>query len=82
MPRVEIHVKGTIDPGMSEWFQGVSVKPISSEESCLHCDAVDNSAIYGILSTLSSLGITLISVLVKDNEGVHNFPTSDQGDLQ
>jgi hypothetical protein len=69
MPQVEIHVKGSIGPRMADWFQGMTIEPVSPGMSCLCCTAADNSAIYGILSTLSSLGLTLVSVSVTDCAG-------------
>ncbi len=76
MPQVEIHVKGRIDPDMSDWFQGISIQPVSPNASCLCCEAIDNSAIYGILTTLNSLGLSLISVSVTDDGGVRFIPSS------
>ncbi len=78
MPQIEIHIKGSIDPGLSDWFQGITVQPISPDESCLSCEAADNSAIFGFLSTLSSLGLTLISVSVSDNDGIRFIDTSSR----
>ena len=71
---IEIQTKGSIDPNFSDWFQGMSVQTISPGESRISCEAVDNSAIYGILSTLSSLGVALISVSVTDNDGIRFIP--------
>jgi hypothetical protein len=73
---MEIHVKGKIDPEMTDWFQGISIQPISAEESCLCWQAADNSAIYGILSVLGSLGLSLISVTVIENDGIGFAPSS------
>jgi len=70
MPRIEIHVKGSVDPGVADWFQGMVVESTSPDESCLCCEVADNSAVYGILSTLSSLGLSLISVSVTGGDGV------------
>jgi hypothetical protein len=69
MPYLEIHVKGKIDPHLSDWFQGMTIRPESENESCLCSEVADNSAIYGILSSLSTLGISLISVTVTDQDG-------------
>jgi hypothetical protein len=80
MPHIEIHIKGGIDPAMTDWFQGMSIQSISAEESCLCCDAADKSTIYGILSTLGTLGLSLISVSVTDHEGTHTIPTSPNKD--
>jgi hypothetical protein len=75
MLHIEIHVKGQPDPNLADWFQGMQVQPISPEEFCLTSLAEDNSAVYGIISSLSSLGLTLISVSVtdqiKNNGAIH-----------
>jgi hypothetical protein len=66
MPYIQIHIKGRIDPAMSDWFQGFAIEPLSPDESRLTGEAVDNSAVYGLMSTLSTLGITLISVSISE----------------
>jgi hypothetical protein len=76
MPYLEIHVKGNLDPNLSDWFQGMKINPEGDGHSCLCSEVVDNSSIYGILSTLSTLGITLISVTVTDEEGKRGIPGS------
>jgi hypothetical protein len=68
MPFIEIHFKGEIDSNWLDWFQGLTIQAISPSEVCLSSEVADNSAIYGILSTMSSLGITLISVSVIDKD--------------
>jgi hypothetical protein len=73
---IEIHIKGSIDPNLLDWFQGMAVQPISPDESRITCEVVDNSAVYGILSTLSSLGLSLISVSVSDTDGMRFIPAS------
>lgn len=64
MPHIEIHFKGKLDSSWSDWFQGLTIQPVSAEETSLSGDVADNSAVYGILSTMSSLGLTLISCTV------------------
>jgi hypothetical protein len=76
MLHIEIRIKGRIDPEISDWFQGLSILFTTPDESYIRCEAPDNSAIYGILSTLGSLGLSLISVSVVDHEVVRSFPTS------
>jgi len=68
MPFVEIHIKGKIDANLSDWFQGLTVHSGSLDELILTSEATDNSAIYGILSSLGSLGLTLLSVSVRDKD--------------
>jgi hypothetical protein len=74
MPYLEIHVKGKIDPSLSDWFQGMTFHPEPDNQTCLQSEVEDNSAIYGILSSLSTLGITLVSVTVIDQEGRREIP--------
>jgi hypothetical protein len=74
MPYLEIHVKGKLDPNLSDWFQGMRILPEAEDQSCLCSEVADNSAIYGILSSLSTLGISLISVIVTDEEGRREIP--------
>jgi hypothetical protein len=63
---LEIHVKGKIDPNLSDWFQGLTVRSIASNEFRLTSEVADSSAIYGILSSLGNLGLTLVSVSVTE----------------
>jgi hypothetical protein len=69
MPYLEIHVKGSLDPNLSDWFQGMTIRPEGENKSCLCSEVPDNSAIYGIISSLSTLGVTLVSVMVTDQQG-------------
>ena len=73
MPRIEIHFKGGVDTQWSDWFHGMPVTPLSDHEMCLRVELKDHSAVYGILSTMSTLGITLISVMVVEDE----YPCSE-----
>jgi cobalamin biosynthesis protein CbiD len=51
----------------------MTIQPEGEDKSCLCSEVADNSAIYGILSGLSTLGTTLISVTVTDQEGQHEI---------
>ena len=68
MPFIEIHIKGSFAPDFSDWFEGMEVLGLSPDESSLSGEVADKSALYGILSTLSSLGLSLISVSVSEND--------------
>lgn len=59
MIRTEIHIKGKLD---SSWFEEMQYQVNSSGDTILVGDLPDKSAVYGMLSRLSNLGITLISV--------------------
>jgi len=71
MPFIEIHVKGRIAPNLSDWFQGLKIQPVSPNEFCLTSEATDNAAVYGIISTLSTFGLTLLSISVNDTSQLH-----------
>lgn len=66
MPFIEIHIKNRLDSNRSDWFQGLAIEPMSEDETRLSGDVPDRSAVYGLLASLSSLGLTLISVDVTE----------------
>jgi hypothetical protein len=68
MPYITIHCKGKLDASWSDWFQGLSIEPAGPDETILSGQVADNAAIYGILSALSSLCLTLISCNVQSEE--------------
>jgi hypothetical protein len=64
--RYEIRVDETLDSHWSEWFDGMEILP-SSEGSntpgtLLSGSLPDQAALFGILSQLRSLNLTLIEV--------------------
>jgi hypothetical protein len=69
MPRIEIHCKGRLDASWSDWFQGLAIERVAPDTTSLTGEVLDNAAIYGVLSTLSSLGLTLISCHVVHERG-------------
>jgi hypothetical protein len=69
MFHTEIHIKGALDPDWSDWFGEMQIRVSSSGDTILTGDLQDKSAVYGIISRLSSLGITLISVNCDENLG-------------
>jgi hypothetical protein len=66
MFHTEIHIKGKLDPDWSGWFDGIQIQVDTSGDTLLCGNLQDKSAVYGIISRLSSLGITLISVMCKE----------------
>ena len=62
MFHTEIHIKGKLNPNWSDWFEGMQVREGHSGDTLLCGNLPDKSAVYGVLSRLSSLGITLISL--------------------
>jgi hypothetical protein len=66
MQQVEIEVKGQIDPERSKWLGSLSVGHTGAGQSVLTGQMRDQSALFGLLERLSSLGLRLASVDVKD----------------
>lgn len=62
MREVEIRVKGQIDPGWSDWFNGLTITHNPQGESILTGYVRDQSELRGILTKLADLGLELISV--------------------
>ena len=61
--QVEIRIKGQIDRKWSDWLGGLRVTPTSDGETILNGQVSDQSALYGLLGSLSRLGLQLISIL-------------------
>lgn len=62
MQRVEICVEGKIDNTWAEWFEGFSVSHTQDNETLLIGEIPDPAALYGLISKLRDLGLTLVSV--------------------
>ncbi len=65
MQEVEVRVKGEIDPQRSNWLSTLSMTHTAVGETLLAGQVRDQSALYGLLERLSSLGLQLVSVAVK-----------------
>ena len=61
-----IHIKGKLDPNWSDWFEAMQMQVSHSGDTILCGNLPDKSAVYGIISRLGSLGLTLISVTCRE----------------
>jgi hypothetical protein len=66
MFQTEIRIKGKLNPSWSDWFEEMKVQTNLSGDTILLGNLVDKSAVYGVISRLSSLGFTLISVTCQE----------------
>ena len=66
MQEIEIRVRGQIDPEWSKWLGTLSISHTATGETILTGPVRDQSALYGVLERLSSLGLRLVSVAVKE----------------
>jgi hypothetical protein len=62
MQSVEIRVKGQIDEHWSDWFEGLIIRHTEQDETILWGTVVDQAALYGLLTKLRNLGLSLVSV--------------------
>ena len=72
MPWIEIYCKERLDASWSDWFGGLTIERVAPDTTSLTGEVIDNAAVYGVLSTLSSLGLTLISCNVSPERGIRN----------
>ena len=62
MKTLEIIVKSRLDPGWSEWFNNLGIKPLGSDETVIMGTVEDMAAFYGLLDKIRNLGLHLVSV--------------------
>ena len=58
----EIRVQGHLDPRWSAWFDGMSITHHPDGTTTLHGPVADQAALYGLISKLRDLGLTLLGV--------------------
>lgn len=66
MQQVEIRVRGCLDPEWSEWLEGLTITHLPQDITSLKGSVADQAALYGLLTKLRDLGLTLISVASSD----------------
>jgi hypothetical protein len=67
MSKVEIRIKGQIDPHWSTWFDDLAVEYTDQDETILRGTVADQGALYGLLARLRDLGLQLLSVICKED---------------
>ena len=65
----EIRVRGELDPRWSVWFDGLTITHEENGDTTLAGPVVDQAALYGLISRVRDLGLTLIAV-ERDTPGV------------
>jgi hypothetical protein len=68
MSRVEIRIKGQIDPHWSTWFEDLAVESTGQDETVLRGTIADQGALYGLLARLRDLGLQLLSVVCEEQQ--------------
>jgi len=68
MIQTKIQIKGILDPSWADWFGEMEIQLGHSGDTILTGNLPDKSAVYGVVSRLSSIGITLISLTCQEEK--------------
>ena len=60
--RYEIRVRGLLDSGWSDWFEGLEVSSDAPGQTLIAGPVVDQAALHGLLARIRDLGLPLLSV--------------------
>ena len=58
----EIRVEGHLADGWSEWFDGLAIRNEPNAEATLTGVLADQAALFGVLTKIHNLNLTLVSV--------------------
>ena len=59
----EIRVRGHLAPRWAAWFDGMTLTALDDGTTAVHGQVADPTALYGLLRSLSDLGLPLVSVV-------------------
>jgi hypothetical protein len=68
MIQTRIQIKGKLDPSWADWFGEMEIQFDHIGDTILTGNLPDKSAVYGVVSRLSSIGITLISLTCQEEK--------------
>ncbi len=57
----EFRVKWTLDGDWSDWFDNLQIV-VEDDETRLYIPILDQASLYGVITTLRNLGLTLLAV--------------------
>jgi hypothetical protein len=58
----QIRIKGQLDPGWTDWFDGMRITPEENGDTLVTGPVIDQAALYGLLRKVRDLGMPLLSV--------------------
>jgi len=69
MPNIVIKVKGCLDEHWSEWFDEFEISHSEADETILEGKVEDQPALYGLITRLRDLGLSLVEVKFSEDSG-------------
>ncbi|HYX50600.1 MAG TPA: hypothetical protein VE843_12700 [Ktedonobacteraceae bacterium] len=69
----KIVIKGHLGSEWSEWFDGLTITPVSSGETILTGPLTDQTALHGVLIKIRDLGLPLLSLVRIEPESENEF---------
>jgi hypothetical protein len=80
----QIRVRGMLDSGWSDWFDGLTLCPEANGDTVLTGPVRDQSALHGLLSRIRDLGLPLLSLNRKERNMIsriwHGWTTPENAD--
>jgi hypothetical protein len=64
----QIVIKGQLDKGWADWFEGMAVTQENNDITLLTGPVIDQSALHGLLKKVRDLGMPLLSVNIVGSE--------------
>ena len=61
-----IRVQGHLDARWSDWFDGLSITHETDGTTTIHGPVADQAALYGLVSRVRDIGLTLLAVVCSD----------------
>ncbi|HEY3475100.1 MAG TPA: hypothetical protein VGK56_10860 [Anaerolineales bacterium] len=61
-----IRIKGDLDEGWSDWFDGRAIQPEQSGQTSIAGPVRDQAALVGLINRIHDLGLVLISVIPQE----------------
>jgi hypothetical protein len=59
----QIRIKGHLDSGWTDWFEGMTITLEENGETLLTGAVVDQAALHGLLKKVRDVGMPLLSVI-------------------
>lgn len=74
----EVRLKGHLDPRWSAWFDGLMLTEDSDGTTVIHCSAIDQAALHGLLQKVRDIGLPLVSATRVDPNHPAVHPTHNR----